>query len=370
MSKRVLVLGIGAAQRDLLVACRERGYEVCACSNSEAGPGHSLADRFEMIDIADVTAVETWAEQLGVAWVYSTGSDLAMPTACAVSERLGLPTLVSSWTAALCNAKDRLRAHLGPSHEGNLEYIVATSGADLEFSRYPAIVKPSDSQGQRGVRKVGTREELVAHFEHARSFSRAGKVIVEQFIDGPEISVNTYSVDGQLTFCLISDRVSWPQFPGGIIHEHRLPSEHERQPAHARIVSLVRRTLEVLAIRNGPAYFQIKLQQGMPYLIEITPRLDGCHLWRLIREYCGANLLEAVLDQLDGLSPEAWPILPGTARPRLKLEFLCEEPGRPFDRTRYAVDHPRFLQWFYEQGETVRRLNGFYEKGGYHIGAW
>lgn len=370
MSKRVLILGIGAAQRDLFEACRRRGYETCACSNSEAGPARSLADRFALIDIADVAAVESWARQLGVEWVYSTGSDLAMPTACAVSEQLGLPTLVSSRTAAQCNAKDQLRAHLGPSFEGNLEYRVASSVADLEFSHYPAMVKPSDSQGQRGVRKVGTREELVAHFETARSFSRAGSVIVEQFVEGPEISVNTYSVDGQLVFCLISDRVSWPHYPGGIIHEHLLPSRYEGQPALARIESLVRRTLDALAIRNGPAYFQLKLQRDIPFLIEVTPRLDGCHLWRLIQQYCGVNLLEAVLDQLDGVSPPAWPSTAGAPGPRLKLEFLCEAPGRPFDRTRYAVGQPLFLQWYYEQGETVRRLNGFYEKGGYHISAW
>lgn len=368
MTKRVLVIGTGPAQLDLMELCRSRGYEIFACSYIEPRAGRSLIDHFRLLDIVNVDEIETWARLSKVDWIYSVGSDLAMPAVGLVSERIGLPLLVPSRAAILCNAKDRLRSQMGSTFPGNLPYTSAKSLGELVPIAYPAIVKPVDSQGQRGVSRVSSPQELETHFGCARSFSASGRVIVERFIDGDEVSVNTFSVDGQVVFSLVSDRIAWSEYPGGIIREHRLPSRYEGQPTLALINDLVGQTLDKLAIFNGPAYFQIKVSGGLPYLIEATPRLDGCHLWRLIHTYCGVNLLEATVNHLEG-SPISFPEPPwGSTGDRLKLEFLCEKPHQALDKTRYALNHPLYLQWYYEQGETVCQLNGHFEKCGYYIG--
>ena len=74
-----------------------------------------------------------------------------------------------------------------------------------------------------------------------------------------------------------------------------------------KVKDLVQRVLQKLEIKDGPAYFQIKVVGDEPYLIEVTPRLDGCHMWRLINIYCGVNLLDMSFKQLIGESVSCEP---------------------------------------------------------------
>ena len=366
MSRRILILGIGSAQWDLFEYCRERQFEVHACSSTDCGLARKLADRFAQIDIADVEAIRRYAEASEVDLIYSVGSDLAMPTACRVSEDLGLPTLVSAEAALACNQKPRLRALLGPAFDGNLEFRAGQSVDDVRPARFPVMMKPADAQGQRGVRRVDSAAELEAHFETCRSFSRTGNVIVERYVEGPEISVNTYSIDGQIAFALVSDRISWPDLPGGIIHEHRFPSAWGEGAVGDAVLDLVARTLAALGVREGPAYFQICIKDGHPWLLEVTPRLDGCHLWRLIRYAIGVDLLDATLRHLQGEAVSG--LLGADPKPApMRLEFLCEAPGVPMNRARWRLSAPLYHQWYYEDEEMIRPINGYFEKCGYHI---
>ena len=173
-------------------------------------------------------------------------------------------------------------------------------------------------------------------------------------------------VDGEVHFLLISDRKVWDEYPGGIIHEHILPSKYEKKSGIAeRIVALVTNVLKAIGLKNGPAYFQIKISNdGHPYLIEVTPRLDGCHMWRLIYCSTGINLLKATLDLLEGhgYTQSATYV----AKP-YSLEFMCAKPGTIFHRTDFNVPDYKFLQWYYEDSQSVNRMNGYFEKCGYVI---
>ena len=363
----ILILGIGNAQLDLFECCKSAGMRVASCSNTSDGPGFALSDRFEAIDITDVGGVSRYAARVGASLVYSVGSDVAMPTVAAVSEELGLPCFVSSRTAQLCNDKGRLRAHLGPAFAGNLRHQILTSPDEPLKADFPLIVKPVDSQGQRGVRMVRSPAELREHFGAALGFSRSGRVIVEEFVDGPEVSANTYSVAGQVVFLVLSDRLVWPQFPGGIIREHRVPCTATSEAARRQTIALIHRTLVALELRDGPAYFQIKLKADGPRLIEVAPRLDGCHMWRLLQQYTGVDLLALSLGHLRGRTPSLPPVAETAGRGAYRLEFLCEEPRVAFAKSRHRLDQPLFQRWYYQDGQPVKPLNGLFEKCGYQI---
>ncbi|WP_040198383.1 ATP-grasp domain-containing protein [Candidatus Soleaferrea massiliensis] len=367
MIKRILILGAGNAQIDAIRFCKQHGFTVYGCSYTDADRGIPLLDGFRRIDIRDVENVSAYASAIGADAVYSVGSDLAMPTAAAVSERLSLPRFISSETARICQNKEKFRRFLGPDFEGNLPYKKARSLDDaLFFDAFPGIMKPVDSQGQRGVCTVRSREEIEAQFARSRSFSASGTVILEQLVDGPEVSVNVYRQDGRTVFLLISARGVFGEYPGGIIKEHLLPHGLSKA-GEQRVRDLAERVCAKLKINDGPAYLQIKLDRvrEQPYLIEVTPRLDGCHLWRLIRHCCGVDLLEtSFLHLLDGACSS---FQPRPAFDAYRLRFLCEQPGRVFDRARYDVSGAEYLEWYYETGDTVRPLNGFMEKCGYVI---
>ena len=96
---------------------------------------------------------------------------------------------------------------------------------------------------------------------------------------------------------------------------------------------LVSEAVTKLEINNGPVYFQIKIENGHPYLIEVTPRLDGCHMWRLIKEYTGVNLLDITMTHfLDGTVPD---ISYKVSDIPMHTEFFCEAPDTEFDISKY-----------------------------------
>lgn len=368
MKRKVLILGAGNAQIDAIEYCKNKGYEVYGCSYTSEDKGIPLLDGFQQIDIKDVNGVAAYAREIGADAVYSVGSDLAVPTVMKVCEMLGLPHFISSDTAAVCHAKHLMRGMLGNDFVGNAAFIVCeTLDEALAFSDFPGMMKPVDSQGQRGCFKVESAEDIKKYFGASLGYSKEGKVIIEAFIDGPEVSVNGYMQNGKLKFALVSDRIVFDEFPGGIIKEHRVPSRFADTQAKEEIVDLVLRVNKTLGIENGPCYFQIKLnRENHPILLEVTPRLDGCHMWNLIKHYCGADLMDASFSHLleeKAVFEEKVPF----PEKEYMLTFQCKETDAAFDRSEYDCSKAEYVFWYYETGERVRRLNGYMEKGGYRI---
>ena len=89
--KKILILGAGNAQMDLIEYCNENNYEVYGCSYTNTDKGIPLLDHFEQINIVDADKIEEYAKKNSIDIIYSVGSDIAMPTVSKVAERLNLP---------------------------------------------------------------------------------------------------------------------------------------------------------------------------------------------------------------------------------------------------------------------------------------
>lgn len=364
--KKILILGAGNAQIDAIKYCREAGYEVGGCSYTNTDHGIPMLDWFEQVDIRSVEGVTDLARRHEVDAIYSVGSDLAMPTVMKASENLGLPHYISSKTADICHSKHLLREALGEDFDGNVHFLVADTTEDaMRWNCFPAMMKPVDSQGQRGCFRVDQPSDIEAHFEVSRDYSIIGKVIIEDFIEGPEVSVNGFMQDGKMAFGLVSDRFAFDEYPGGIIKKHRVPSHFADEAGKAAVLDLTERIAATIGLNNGPLYAQIKLDRGVhPVVLEIAPRLDGCHMWRLIRNYCGVDLLDASIRQLTEAVelPE-----PEPADTDCELVFISEPTGSTVDYSKYDFSSADYVEWYYKDGDTVQKLNGFIEKCGYVI---
>ena len=366
MSK-ILILGAGNAQADAIRHCRELGHEVHACSSSANDADKRLADNFAAIDIADMDGISNYADKNKINYIYSVGSDLAMPSVSAVSEKLGLPHFVTYKTALICQNKAKLRLFLGNDFKGNVPHRTIKNKNDIgSWADYPCVLKPTDNQGQRGVYKLENKDDFHRYYERSMEHSLNKALIIEKYIDGPEISVNAYVRGEQIMFFQISERISFAEYPGGIIKEHIIPSAAIDRATEREVRDLTGRVIEKLGISDGPVYFQMKMHEGDPFLIEAAPRLDGCHLWRLIRQYRGIDLLDITFKHLIERKCD---VNSGTKAPagRYSLVFLCEKPGGKVDRNKYDIKDAIFLKWYYEQGETVRPINGYMEKVGCFI---
>lgn len=369
--KKICILGIGNAQVDAIKYCKNKGLEVFACSYNDIGPGKKLADHFKVIDIKDVEGVKEYVLENNIDFIYSVGSDIAMPTVCKVSELLNLPNFISSDTAEVCQHKYKMRQALGEKFEGNVKFKLITSKEEIEgWNIYPCILKPVDSQGQRGVRQINNEEEFYKYFDESISYSTKKQLILEEFIDGPEVSVNAFAVNGEVIFNLVSDRIVFEDLPGGIIKEHIVPTNFCNENVERKTEELARNIMKKIKIENGPAYFQLKIKNGEPKLIEVTPRLDGCHMWNLIKHYCGVDLLQMSIDHLLGeleVDENHMCKLSNNKNKSKTLKFLCECTGEAYNRSKYDVTGVDYLNWYYEDGEIVKKINGYMEKGGYII---
>ena len=370
--KTVLIPGAGYPQIDAIEYCKGKGWKVAGCSYTRGDAGEHLLDEFQQVDIKDAEGLAKYASECGASLIYTVGSDLAMPSVMKASETLGLPHFISSEAASICHAKHRMRQCLGSGFAGNVPFLVCGKLEEaLCFDDFPGMMKPVDSQGQRGCFRVDSADDIRENFAVSLDYSIEGKVIIERFIEGEEISVNGYMEDGKLVFSAISDRIAFDEYPGGIIKEHIFPSRRAAGATADEVRSVVEASAEKLGILNGPCYYQIMMgTDGHPYIIEVAPRLDGCHMWRLIKHCCGVDLLAACFDRLaDGTSlvtdnPKGFCLQGG----EYKLSFMSGETGSIVNREDFNTQDADYVCWYYETGDTVRKLNGYIEKCGYEIG--
>lgn len=363
---KILVLGIGPSQVDLIKKCKEKEMIVYAIAHSENGPGKELVDEFKLIDIKDHDAVEEYAKEKNIDFIFTLASEVGVKTTAIVSERLNLPKFISSESADILSNKTKWRKHLGDI-EGNVKFISANNLKDLEsWSNYPAMIKPVDSSGQRGVFKVENFDDVQKVFEGSLQHSRSGAVMLEEFIDGPEISVNSFMLDGELKYALISDRISHEEYSGGIIKKHIIPSKYEDEKLTDKINTLVEQVNKKSGFLNGHVYFQIKLHNNEePRLVEYTPRFDGCHMWRLIKHSRNIDLVEKALEWLATGNVETFEDQDNGGH---TLWFISDHPGTIVDKNNYDIpESTEYLEWYYDNGDKVNKVTGLIEKVGYYI---
>ena len=364
---KVLILGVGNAQVDALRYMKEMKCITYGLSHSNEGRGLEYCDHFDVIDIKDKDKVLAYAERNKVDAIYSVGSDVAMPTIGYVSEQLGLPYFCSEDNATLLNNKFLFRSFLMEHNLLNISFQGGKHWKDFQdWHKFPAILKPVCSQGQRGIRRIENKNDIKKHIQNAQQFSESGEVILEEFITGAEISANIFLKDGRILYSFISDRKIYEELDGGLVKSHIFPSKISND-LKTRALRLISDTVKHLSIQNGPVYFQMMYNSDDVHIIEVTPRLDGCHIWRLIRYYAGIDLLKLTFDMLLGET-----ILPEPIHQYghiLGLHFFSQKPCSEFKSTDFMVsEETKYHEFYYDNGQTVRPLNKVFEKVGYYIG--
>ena len=370
--KKILVLGVGNAQADFIEFCKMHGYIVFSCSYRNEGRGKHYSDYFETINITDVEKIKDYMKRKDIDIIYSVGSDIAMRSVSEVSQDLHSFHFVTAETARICNHKSMLRDTLAQINQGKYTVkhsYIPNNESSISWNVYPAVVKPVDSQGQRGISLVHNPKELRSAVNIAISNSPSHAAIVEEYIDGFEISVNVYMVEGNIKLFFITERISFEEYPGGIIKSHLYPVSKLIDEKELRM--LVEKTASHLNIRNGPIYYQIKINSaGEPFIIEITPRLDGCHLWRLIKILKGPDLFQILLQHLSGnaMPDNSFYTKDNHINGRASLSFFTQAPETKMCKELFHVD-PRafYVEWYYDNGEVIRPINGYQEKVGYQI---
>jgi biotin carboxylase len=376
--KTVLFVGAGRHQRRAILRAKELGLRVVAVDRNPDAPGLAAADAGEAIDFTDVTGVTHVARRHGVDGVLTVSADRAVPVVAAVAEVLGLPGIGAD-TAHLMTHKIAMRRTLADAGVPQPRFAGArdmqSARAALDSVGVPAVLKPVDSGGQRGIFYVESRDELDGHVHAALAESPTEEAIVESFHDGLELNGIVIARGGEAFPLTLSDRLRPPGVGFGVGWIHVYPAsiyadvlaEAERVAVHA---------VHALGLRDGIAFPQLIVSDdGSVRVVEVAARIPGGQMADLVRHAVGVDLVEVALRQALGEEIPDKLVLPQFEQP-LAIRFLTAQPGplptgkvlsvgslEPVLAAKGVVQADTYLQ----VGETIRpvRLDG--DRRGYVI---
>ncbi len=277
-ANRILLLGGSRYTLRSIRAARELGFEVVVVDRDPAAEGLRHADYGEAVDITDVDGVIAVARRYEVQGVVAL-SDFGVRAAAEAADALGLVGL-SRDVALRATSKywmRRLWDECGvPSAAWRLVTSVEQAHAAVDdLNRWPLILKPDDSRGggSRGVSVVNSRREVAAAYEFARASYGADRVLVEEFLEGLEHSVETFTFDGVTHVLAVSDKIKSPlpyRVDASVIYPTILEGD-----ALARVHETCARAVRAIGITVGPAHVELCTTASGPRLFELGARCGG-----------------------------------------------------------------------------------------------
>jgi biotin carboxylase len=256
---------------------------VIALDRDPTAPGFRYADRRAIISTEDEQGIERLASAERVEGIIAPGIDWPVGIAARVAERMGLPHPIDAGVANRAVSKQKQREALA---EANVPqpgwHIVSESEEGLPV---PSVVKAPDRQGQKGLTLVRSADELPAAIARAIEESRSGVAIIEELVDGPEVTVNAFSLRGDFHPLTVTDRLTAEPPAFGVALAHVWPSEAGGQAA-----GVAEAAVRALGIENGPSYTQLRIGPDGPQVIEVAARLGGGHDAELAKLALGVDL--------------------------------------------------------------------------------
>jgi biotin carboxylase len=375
--KTVLFVGAGRNQRRAIARVKELGARVVAVDRNTEAPGFAEADAGEAVDFADAEAVADAGRRHAVDGVMTIASDAAVPIVAAVAERLGLPGIGTEAAHLATNkiAMRRVFAERGvpqPQFAGVREVVDARVAA--KTIGFPAVLKPADSAGQRGVFLLRSIDDL-AQLPLALAASRSGEAILEEFHEGREINTLIVAREHDARLITASDRIR-PQGVGfGVALAHSYPSTLFGDTL-AEVERVALAAVKAIGLRNGIAYPQLLVSPGNEVrVVEIAARIPGGQMVEVPRYGIGVDLVEVALRQALGEEVPDELIAPRFQQP-FAIRFLTAEPGPlptgvvrsvgPLDKAAAFPGVDRVETWI-EPGETIRPVQTDGDRRGYVI---
>ena len=311
----ILILGAGIMQIPGIELARRKGWRVIVADGNPNALGKSLCDRFEVMDLKDRDGLLELArscKQRGLDGVFTAGTDFSSSVAW-VAENMGLPG-ISFQTSLRATDKCLMREAFQAAGVPSPRFACWTGEGDprttLSAIGFPLVVKPVDNMGARGVRRVDSEPELLAACRAALPLSRSSRVIIEQYMEGPELSLDAVVYRGTVTVCGVADRhIFFP--PSFVEMGHTMPTALDEATVRG-IEDVFRAGIKAIGIDNGAAKGDIKLTPAGPMVGEIAARLSGGYMsgWTFPLS-SGVEVTDAALNIAVGLPP-------GDLAPRMK----------------------------------------------------
>ena len=297
-----VILGGVAPHIELIRVLKRMGYYTILADYLDNPPAKSHADLFCQISTLDEDAVLELAMEKDAKLVISVCVDYANVTVCRVADRLGLPLPYSLETVRLTTDKGLMKERMRSGGIPTSDWTVLEKGDPVpEDIHFPAVMKPVDNNGSKGVRKVSSLKEAEQYLEKCLSYSRKGRVIIEGFNFGREIQVDCFANKGEAHVLMTREKVAIPRREGmalqscGSIVPARIP-----EAVNERIRVIAQRMADAFGFGHTPFFFQANVEGDDIKVIELSPRIGGGFSYKMIKAQTGFDIVEAAANSYFG----------------------------------------------------------------------
>lgn len=310
MKRKIMILGAGVLQVPAIRKAREMGLKVIVADmNPEAvGFGEEGIEKV-VVSTTDTPGVIEAAKRYGIDGIMTLASDVPMPTVAAVCQQLGLPGITPQTALNATNKAEMRRCFREAGVPIPAFYAVRTWEEFLDAAaRFTSkfIVKPADNSGNRGIElitDIRNEKVLAEAFAYSKKHTRDGRILLEEYMEGDEFSVESISVDGTCHIVQITDKIT-SGAPYFVELGHTQPSKYD-EVTRQHIAEVARKGIEALGIDIGPAHTEIKLTPDGPKIVEIGARLGGgCITTHLVPLSTGVDMVEANIRIALGETPD------------------------------------------------------------------
>lgn len=320
--KTIAIIGASYLQRPLVEKANQMGLRTICFAWSKGAVCREICDTFYDISIVEKEQILEICKQEQVDAICTIASDVAAPTVAYVAEKMGL--VGNSYECSVrANNKFLMRNAFVRSGVPCPRYMMVTTIGQVltKNFQYPLIVKPSDRSGSAGVTKVECKEQLISAVEIALSISFKKEAMIEEYIDGREISVESISYKGKHYPLQITDKVTTGA-PHFVELEHHQPSNLSDEMFDI-IYKITNTALDALGITNGASHSEYKItKEGRIAVMEIGGRMGGDFIGSdLVMLSTGYDFVKGVIEVALGsfTQPEK------TNQKCSGVYFLCKE---------------------------------------------
>lgn len=315
-AKKALVLAGGLPQIRLMHELSSRGYEVLLADYSDHPIAEPYADRFFRESTLDLNAIRRIATDESVELVTTCCTDQALNTVAQISSELGLPCYIDAETGLSVTNKTLMKRIFRISGVPTANFAIVGDGEGVSNVAYPCVVKPADCNSSKGVIRANSPDERNAAIEVARSLSRTGSALIEEYLEGPEFSVDAFVCNGRADVLCISRSDKIPNEKAFVI-QRSVYERSEFERLRSRVEQIVQDIADAFNLINCPMLVQLIENNGELIVLEFSARTGGCTKFWMIEQACGIDVIREMLDATLG---EALDI-----QPKRRCEVVVDE---------------------------------------------
>jgi len=273
--KAVLIFGVGPLQESIIKRAKKMGLYTVGIDPCADATCKDCVDAFEVVPGQDYEGHCAVVEKYGIDAIVTAATDKPLVMMARIAEKYGFPFYsveTSKWSTDKFQMKERFGLGGVPHAQGRL----ISKAEEAEGMVFPVIVKPRDNSGSRGVKLCRSKEELETSMNEALEVSKLDTVLVEEFIDGPEYSIEGLHHDGKSEVIQFTEKKT-TEFPYNVELGHIQPANisEENQQKIREIVAKIGKALQFV---NCPSHTELKINERGIFVIETSPRLGGDYI--------------------------------------------------------------------------------------------